>query len=70
MKKYTFLKDKNAIVESDWYYSYDGGGIAGVISYEAPVSSDMVGKYACDAVYAWEYFLIPTNDNGNTETNL
>ena len=57
--KREFIKDKNEIVQKDWYYSYDDGGITGVIPKNAPVEPDMIGKPAHEAALAWEYFMKP-----------
>lgn len=56
---HTYITDRTEVVQSDWLYSYDGGGFIMIIPEIAPVNPDMVGKPAHRAAYAWEYFLKP-----------
>lgn len=58
---FTWLKNRNEIVQANWFYCYDGGGFTGIIPEFAPVQPEMVGKKAKDAC-AWEYFLKPIED--------
>ncbi len=53
------LTNPDAIVQPDWQYSYDGGGVTGVIPDVGPVQAEWVGKRARDTGTAWEYFLVP-----------
>lgn len=57
--RYFKLKNKEAIVQDTWKYSYDSGGFPMVIPIEDFVTDDMVGKPAYKACLAWEYFLVP-----------
>lgn len=54
-----FITDKNEIVQKDWFYSYDDGGITAIIPAILPVTEDMIGLPAYKAAFAWEYFLKP-----------
>ena len=46
------------VIQSDWLYSYAGGGITGVIAEVAPVEATQVGKTVKECGWAWEYFVI------------
>lgn len=47
------------VIQSGWYYSYDAGGITGIIPEIAPVEKEQIGKTVKECGWAWEYFLTP-----------
>lgn len=53
--------DRDAVVGPEWFYSYDGGGITGVIPEYAPVKPEWVGKTVTGTGTAWEYFYKPSH---------
>jgi len=55
-----YSKPLEMVVEADWEYSFDGGGITGVIPDNQKVLPEWVGKTVKETgVSAWEYFRVP-----------